>query len=1229
MAVSISKIKTRSAQALAKYYESKAKDRVAEMKSEPQYAGRSEAELLQLAREEQVVEEARLNNESPKKALDEAKEAWARQQTEGQTAYYAPEQGTDRSVWLRGSRAGEQVTGEQLEDLFLGQDGAHRLDDPAVHQLRSMARAAGYEGELNREALESFRQGFHPDTGEPLNEQAQLWHDEIYKAAGRKEDAVTSYDMTFSAPKAVSLIASFSSEETRDAIVAAQQEAVEHALAFAEENGVIAVRRGKGGAERLGAEVQSACTKHEVTSRNGDPSLHSHTLISAYVKGEDGRITTMDGQAFMGASATVNDVYLRALSQQLNEKVGITLAEREAQGKTRLAEVPGIPQELEAQYSTRRQQINEALNERLQERDRLEAVMGGRRNLYQNAFEAQQAGEPQTEKQQKMAKVYKDWLEAASNPQAATMATRSTKADETEAEAVQRWQSENTPDGEELLKAAQKESAKVQQNQEQQLDTESLHARMDEELVAQADKFSAAEAISAAYRLAPQGVDDAEVMQAAQEYLGNQAVQLEGAPEMSQTGDVWVSKQKGWTTQAVVQQRQEICEAAEAMAGQQVDHEIDAHLFAEVSNKLTLSPEQEQMLLRVASGQRMVTVQGLAGTGKSHADKALVRAIQKAGGEVTIMSTKADLAATLAAETGANRGMTLASAATKNGVFSTDRWAQGLSEEQIATYQRLDDQITAARAAGDEDALQKAEEEMNQWSATLPTAQDAKANAEARNRVETLDKAAKFSKQAGIPGAGDVRQGLHHKREELAAERDQQPDVKADMDQSKVHTIIVDEAAMSSDDHLQQLLEWAEEHRNVQVVLQGDFAQLGSVERGGAFRQILDHVDPVELREIRRAKHEWEQQTQARMHDLSWTQPEEAEAEAAELISTYEAHDRIHAAGTEDEIREAIEEGRVEAKDRNPEREIAAERAAQWYMDHQDEDAAVLVPTKHMQTQIAEKIQEQRKQLPEDDPQRLDPDAPKAQLNLGDEQNPLNQQVQAGEKVTIRENIHEKGLKNGQSGTVQSVRRDGSVLVSVENERGRQFNVRLSKDQLENGVAALRYTSTVHKSQGQTLERGLYVHDPSNGNVDRHLVYPAMTRGKESNEVLLVGDQDEAKQDLAHAMSRSDQDTLRVASHRAKNPQPDEEKVQQQVQEFAQEDIPVSEETVRESFYEEERRKADLGFKALIEQERKKVLTESRKAILRRREQKARHQETEREKIQRRRQAPRMQQKVA
>lgn len=263
------------------------------------------------------------------------------------------------------------------------------------------------------------------------------------------------------------------------------------------------------------------------------------------------------------------------------------------------------------------------------------------------------------------------------------------------------------------------------------------------------------------------------------------------------------------------------------------------------------------------------------------------------------------------------------------------------------------------------------------------------------------------------------------------------------------------------------------------------------------------------------------------------------------------------------------------------------------------------------------------------DPQRLDPDAPKAQLNLGDEQNPLNQQVQAGEKVTIRENIHEKGLKNGQSGTVQSVRKDGSVLVSVENERGRQFNVRLSKDQLENGVAALRYTSTVHKSQGQTLERGLYVHDPSSGNVDRHLVYPAMTRGKESNEVLLVGDQDEAKQDLAHAMSRSDQDTLRVASHRAQNPQPDEEKVQQQVQEFAQEEIPVSEETVRESFYEEERRKADLGFKALIEQERKKVLTESRKAILRRREQNARRQETEREKIQRRRQAPRMQQKVA
>lgn len=1217
MAVSMSTIKTRSAGELSKYYEKKAAEEVEEMIASGAGKNRSEEDLYVQARENQIRTEARLFGEDPEAAVKEARAEWSRQKTAGQTAYYAADQGTDRSVWLKGDQAGHQVTVDQLEDLFLGNQDGQRSDDPQIGQLNALAKTTGYTGELTREVVTHLRAGQDPQTGQPLQGEAATQHQKIYQSQDRNEGDVNAYDITFSTPKGVSLIAAFGSEQTREAIVKAQHEAVEHALEFAESNEMITVRRGKQGAQRQSAQLQQAAVKTEFTSREGDPDLHTHTLVSAYVEGEDGRITAMDGQVLMGASATLNDVYLRALSQQLEESLGFSLQEREIAGKTRLAAVPGISQDLETQYSTRRQQINQALDERLREKDRLEAVMGTKQSLYQNAYEAMQAGDPQNAQQLQRAKVYQDWLDAGTDQQSAALSTRSSKADESEQEATTRWAQEQTPDGDQLLEAAQKHSPTISPQADQELDVEMLHDRMDNELVTQADKFNAAEALSAAYRLAPQHADDNQVMAAARQYLSNAAVELDNAPQMGRTGDIWASKQKGWTTHEVVKQRQHITETARVLAGQRIDRQVDPETADQIARNLTLSGEQEQMLTRMASGARLITVQGLAGTGKSHADKALVRAIQESGGEVTIMSTKADLAAGLAAETGANRGMTLAGAATKNGVFATDTWAQGLSDEQISTFHRLDDAISAARTNGDQHAQEQAEEKLRQWSASLPTAKDAQATAASRHRVETLDKAAKFAKQAGVPGAAGSREMLHHQREKLAHERDQQPDVKTSMDKDTTHTVIVDEAAMSSDEHMEQLLDWAKERPNVQIILQGDFAQLGAVDRSGAFRQILDHVDPVDLREIRRANHQWEREAQTRMHDLEWTNSEHTHQQAADIIDTYSAHDRIHSAGSEEQITEAIQDGTVEAKDRRPEQQIAADQAAQWYLDHQDEDAAVLVPTKHMQTQIAEQVQQQRKQLPEDHPHRLDPQASTAQLNLGDDDNPLHQQVQAGEKVTIRQNMHSQGLRNGQAGEVKSVRKDGSILVNIEDERGRQFNVRLTKDQLDEGAAALAYTSTVHKAQGLTLDRGLYVHDPASSTVDRHLVYPAMTRGKEANEVLIIGDKNTGTNDLARAMSYSDQDTLRVASHRVRNPEPDEQQIQDDMADLARDGIEVSEETARTQSRHTQQHQAAKDRQTLIESEQKKLLTPERQAILKRRKIRALRSETTVQKVRR------------
>lgn len=1165
MAVSTQAIKVGQADALAKYYAKKEEEIVQDLRSTPEHAQKTDQELREMARVHITRLEAVAFGRNADKAEAALREKWTTQKVGGSAAYYSTD-AADRLVHLRGGRAGEEVTQAELKDLFLGQDGQRRLDDPHPKQIEAAARATGYSGEITTEVLESLRSGRDPQTGQELSGAVAEQVAGYWEAPTRKDGDVSAVDITFSAPKGVSLLAAFGSDETREAIYEAQSAAVAKAMSFAEEQGAVNARRGKAGKDlhAIPAELTKVITKNELTSRAGDPQLHTHTILSNYVKGEDGRITALEGQAWHGATAAMDAFYLRALSEELHQRVGVRLEEVVIGDKVRLAGVPGISRALEEQFSTRSRQINEALNERHKERERLESIMGTKQGSFQTAYEAREGGHPQTEEQAEKAAVYQLWLESGTTPQAAALETRDLKAEESEAEALARWaQDASTPDGEKLLRRAQKGSVSVQ---ERELDLEALWERMELDLTEKQASFGASDALSSALRLAPQGVSEAAVMDAGRQFLRERAVSLDSAPDLAQRGEEWRQKSRGWTTEAVLAQRSKIAETAQRLAAQNVtagggafgkqqpafDQQKLVRDAAEVAAQKTLSAEQEELLAAIVTGQRLVTANGLAGTGKSHALSAAVRALQMNGAEVTVLATKAQLAAELGAEVGANRYMTLHKACDeKYGVFATDHWVQGLNQNQVGLFHELSAKVDEARLNGDTPALEAAETRLAEFQRSLPDRTEADVTAGKRGRVESTDKALKYTEWAaeavgaeGVTkalGVNDARQGLHKQRMDLIEERSHQPDATTKVDHSKPQTIILDEAAMSADDHMEQLLDYVKAHPNVSLIMVGDYAQLNAVQRSGAFREILEHVDPINLEEIRRAKNEWERNAQSEMHGLAWDNSEETRAKARELVDVYEGHGRLLSAGTEEQVQERVAENPDDAQKRNLPQELAAEAAADWYIEHSrvkevpqepvrgkpqepeqvKESSAVLVPTTQMQTQVATAIQKRLYESGE-----LDPEARKAHLQIKDQV----QEVQKGESVTFRTGIPSAGIKNGWSAEVLSVRADGAIRAKVTDERGRSFTKTINKAQLQQGAVALSYSSTVHRAQGQTLDSALYVHDPSKEDMtDRQLIYPALTRGRDSTEVLLVGDRDEAKESLARSMSTSNNASLRAA----------------------------------------------------------------------------------------------------
>ena len=165
------------------------------------------------------------------------------------------------------------------------------------------------------------------------------------------------WDLTFSAPKSVSVAWSQSDPDTAREIREAQQEAVETALEYIEQECGY-TRRGKGGRIVEKAKCIFSTFEHG-TSRAEQPQLHTHALMINTCVRQDGTTGTLKTEKLYDHKMTAGAIYRAELAAQLQQRLGVDIIRDGFSFK-----VAGVQDELCEHFSARRKEIEQALEEK-------------------------------------------------------------------------------------------------------------------------------------------------------------------------------------------------------------------------------------------------------------------------------------------------------------------------------------------------------------------------------------------------------------------------------------------------------------------------------------------------------------------------------------------------------------------------------------------------------------------------------------------------------------------------------------------------------------------------------------------------------------------------------------------------------------------------------------------------------------------------------------------------
>lgn len=177
---------------------------------------------------------------------------------------------------------------------------------------------------------------------------------ERFAAARRKPTVVVGYDVTFSAPKSVSVLWAALEGPERAEVVASVDAAVAAGVAYLEDHAAFIRVQGR----RVRSDGLIAASYLHGTSRALDPQLHRHVVI-ANMGSAGGRVQALDGTQIHLHQRTAAALAGAELRRQLSHRLGVQWsAPRRAK-----ADILGVPTTVLRAMSTRSAEINELVAE--------------------------------------------------------------------------------------------------------------------------------------------------------------------------------------------------------------------------------------------------------------------------------------------------------------------------------------------------------------------------------------------------------------------------------------------------------------------------------------------------------------------------------------------------------------------------------------------------------------------------------------------------------------------------------------------------------------------------------------------------------------------------------------------------------------------------------------------------------------------------------------------------
>ena len=227
--------------------------------------------------------------------------------------------------------------GDGVEEYYAGGAEAHGT------WIGSGGMSLGLSGPVDGDALRRVLAGL-----DPLNETPLRGSSSPVRVAG--------FDLTFSAPKSVSVLFGIGDRQLRAAVRGAHDRAALEAVGYLERSAA-AVRRGHGGTEVVPATGLVAAAFRHRTSRAGDPQLHTHVLVANLGRGPDGRWSALDGRRLYAHARAASFVYQAVLRAEMTRTLGLEwLPVRNG-----IADLVGVPKPALRAFSQRRAEIQAAM----------------------------------------------------------------------------------------------------------------------------------------------------------------------------------------------------------------------------------------------------------------------------------------------------------------------------------------------------------------------------------------------------------------------------------------------------------------------------------------------------------------------------------------------------------------------------------------------------------------------------------------------------------------------------------------------------------------------------------------------------------------------------------------------------------------------------------------------------------------------------------------------------